>query len=106
MMYGIKNKRKIIKIHNLKKFLNTDEREQWVAAINSELQTLIRNGTFAEKVVSKRELKNLNLILTLWRLNKKLKLDGIKFKARLCARGDQEKDGDFEIYAPTLAADI
>lgn len=30
MMYGIKNKRKIIKIHNLKKFLNTDEREQWI----------------------------------------------------------------------------
>lgn len=43
---------------------------------------------------------------TLWRLNEKLKPDGIKFEAPLCVKSHQVKDGDFEIYAPTLAAGI
>lgn len=101
-LWQVIKKRKII--NNIKKLLASDERHEWLLAIHMELQTLIDNHTFVEKIVDKNA--DLEIIPTTWVLNKKtLEDNSIKYKARLCCRGDLEVENDDPVYAPTLPAE-
>ncbi|CCH47169.1 Transposon Ty1-A Gag-Pol polyprotein [Wickerhamomyces ciferrii] len=97
-------------INNLNKFLKSPEKIKWLAAIYNELHELFQHHTFEEVLVDEKDIKNknINIIPTTWRLNKKLNVDNsIKFKARLCARGDLESINENDnCYSPTLSSDV
>ena len=75
--------------------------EFWQAAVD-EIETLV--GMDAWEVVDRPE--NANVIASIWAFKIKRFPDGLikKFKARFCARGDQQLEGIdfFETYAPVV----
>jgi len=102
-------KKTAIKLDNdnptLKEALNSDQRDKWIEAINAELHTIKKNGTY--EVVSRSDIKEGSEIIHST-LKLKVKRDPFgnvtKWKARLCARGDmQTEDPDDDIYSPTAA---
>jgi hypothetical protein len=76
--------------------------DQWTKAIASEYQSHIANKTWS--LVDYPQ--NAKIIGSMWRFKVKRDADGsiIKYKARLCARGDQQTSGvDYsETFAPTV----
>jgi Reverse transcriptase (RNA-dependent DNA polymerase) len=79
--------------------------EQWKDAMNEELISLLKNGTWKEVVPP----KDVNLVSTKWVYHIKTRVDGTieRFKARLVARGFSQIHGhDYtETFAPTVRMD-
>ena len=75
--------------------------EYWKAAVK-EIETLEEMGAW--EVVDREE--DMNVIGSIWAFKLKRYPDGVvkKFKARFCARGDQQLEGVdfFETYAPVV----
>ena len=77
------------------------ERDRWWEAMNSEYTSLIGLGTW--ELVQKRPGDT--VIGSMWAFKIKELADGSidKYKARLVARGDQQKEGSYsEIFAPVI----
>jgi hypothetical protein len=79
--------------------------EEWKAAINEEITSLVANGIWEEFILP----KGANLVSTKWVFTIKTKSDGSieRLKARLVARGFSQVYGqDFiETFAPTVCMD-
>ena len=82
--------------------LNGPESEMWKSAMQTEMEALMRNGTWT--LVPRP--KNRNVISSKWVLTKKKDAHGVvtRYKARVVARGFSQIPGvDFnETFAPTL----
>lgn len=83
-----------------KEALESDESNQWLEAMQSELKSLVDNNTWevVELPNDRKAIKNK------WVFAKKLNAAGstVKFKARLCAKGFSQREGiDYtETFAP------
>jgi hypothetical protein len=79
--------------------------KQWTAAIVAEVQQLMESGTLQETDESKLEEVR-DVVHTTMQLKLKLHQDGRldKFKARLCACGNELKGLIEETYSPTIGA--
>jgi hypothetical protein len=73
--------------------MDADERCKWYDAMDAELSSLLERDCF--DVVPISEARNQQIIPCTWALCKKRRPDGslIKYKARLCLRGDQMHEG-------------
>jgi hypothetical protein len=87
---------------SVKDALNSSEKDSWMAAVRSEYDSLIQNGTWE---LSPRP-KNRRILRNHWVLNKKLNTDGTlnRYKARLVVNGNHQIEGlDYnETFSPTL----
>jgi Reverse transcriptase (RNA-dependent DNA polymerase) len=83
--------------------LSSSYKADWTAAADREIAELTRRGTF-ELIPTQEEQKKTPLPL-LWIFKYKFDTDGylVKFKARLCVRGDLQTT-EQDTYAATLAA--
>jgi hypothetical protein len=76
--------------------------DQWTKAISSEYESHLANNTWTLVEYP----QNVKVIGSMWRFKVKRDAGGsiIKYKARLCARGDQQTNGiDYnETFAPTV----
>ena len=85
-----------------KKAVSGEHSDNWAAAIKREYDSHILNNTWTLVTCP----QNARVIGNMWRFKIKRDADGqvVKFKARLCARGDQQTDGvDYnETFAPTV----
>jgi len=75
------------------------EREQWVAAMETEMRSLEANSTYTLEPTP----PGVKVLPTRWVFKKKVGGDGeVKFKARLVAKGFAQQEGvDYtEVYAP------
>jgi hypothetical protein len=80
---------------------------QWLQAANEEVQRLLGMNAFIAALTKDAEAEKVNITPLTWVFKYKFDSDGflLKFKARLCVRGDlQAQWGD--TYAATLAARI
>jgi transposase InsO family protein len=79
-----------------------DEREQWLKAIDSELESHKKNGSFKVTVLPQGE----KTVGSRWVFKKKRGRNGevTRYKARLVVRGDQQVPGKHfhEVFSPTL----
>ena len=87
--------------------LRGDEREEWADAIKSEVRQLMETGTLEETSDEEAEKLVRTVIRSTMALRKKLivstgELD--KYKARLCACGNELHGMTEETYSPTIAA--
>ncbi len=87
----------------MKEALSSPEREQWLLAMQEELDALVENGTW--EVVDPPP-KGTNVVGHKWVLKLKMDSEGAieRFKARLVAQGFSQKYGvDFgETFAPVI----
>ncbi len=77
----------------------------WTAAIKSEIDSLIANGTF--ETAPDATVGDRKVLSTRWVFTRKHEPDGsIRFKARLVARGDHQRAGlDYnQVYSPVVNA--
>lgn len=77
--------------------MTKDDKDKWKEAINREMDTLNANNTFT--VVSKIP-KGTNIISTKWVFKIKDTDEGKLYKARLVARGFEQRDGISDVYSP------
>jgi hypothetical protein len=89
---------------NWKELLTHPHKEGFIAAANKEIQELTEKETF--KYVKRPQ--EAQVIPMLWTFLYKLDSDGylIKYKARLCVRGDMQRLTLKDTYAATLAAKV
>ena len=89
---------------NWRELLTHTHKEGFLAAANKEIQELTEKETF--KYVKRPQ--NTQIIPMLWSFLYKLDSDGylIKYKARLCVRGDMQRLTLKDTYAATLAAKV
>jgi transposase InsO family protein len=82
------------------------EKDKWIAAIESELSSIIERNTFSEPIELEHSEQTINAKFV---FDLKTGEDGeiLKYKARLVARGDLQKHGINyeETFAPTLRYD-
>jgi hypothetical protein len=73
--------------------MEAEERSKWYIAMDAELSSLFERDCF--DVVPISEARNHQIVPCTWALRKKCRHDGslIKYKARLCLRGDQMREG-------------
>jgi hypothetical protein len=73
--------------------MEAEEQSKWYDAMDAELSSLFEHDCF--DVVPISEARNRQIIPCTWALRKKRHPDGslIKYKARLCLRGDQMREG-------------
>jgi hypothetical protein len=73
--------------------MTAEEQVKWVEAMKKELMALIRLQCY--KVVSITEAKGHQIVPCTWAFKKKRRPDGslLKYKARLCVRGDRMLEG-------------
>jgi hypothetical protein len=73
--------------------MEAKERSKWYDAMDAELSSLFERDCF--DVVPISEARNRQIVPCTWALRKKRRPDGslIKYKARLCLRGDQMREG-------------
>ena len=90
---------------NLRQLLRHPHASSFQAAITSEINSLRDKGTWEEIPTNKASPSN--IIPTMWVFKYKFDEDGylVKFKARLCARGDLQLTA-MNTYAATLAARV
>lgn len=91
--------------HTYRAAMRCAEAPQWTTAVDSELGSLLDNGTF--EAVTQEQAKGRKVLSTSWVFAKKPGADGgIRYKARLVARGDHQRAGiDYnEVYAPVVNA--
>ena len=81
--------------------MDSDNAHEWFKAAQIEVETLEEMDCW--DVVDREPWMKGKIIGGTWALKLKRYPDGLikKFKARFCARGDQQKD-DFETYAPVV----
>ena len=101
----IVNLNKVKEPENYYKVKNDPYEKEWRIAMNDEISSLERNGTW--KLISKEEIpKDRRLIKCKWVYKIKQGPDGDldKFKARLCAKGFTQIEGvDYdEVFSPVL----
>ena len=77
---------------SFKEAMMSRDRERWIEAMNEEMDSLLKNKTWilVDKSNLKQESKDKKLISCKWIFKKNIETtdkDGIKFKARLVARG-------------------
>ena len=91
---------------NYKDMLQNNEKENWLNAINIEMNNMISMGVWDEGDLVKDLPPGERAIDTTWVFAKKDEEDSKiqKFKARLCGRGFREIHGvDYEeVFAPTV----
>ena len=87
------------------KALKSTESERWIRAIQDEIQLLMRQGTL-EKADMRDLQANRRIIHSTMQLKVKRHADSTidKFKARLCACGNELYGSVAETYSPTVAA--
>ena len=82
--------------------MNGEHAEQWVKAMQLEVQTLVQQRTWT----AVHRTPKLNVLKSTWAFKLKRLPDGTpyRFKARFCARGDLQKEGVdfFDTYAPVV----
>ena len=90
-------------------FLDGPDRQPTIAAMESEYLQVCDRGTFISKLVSRVELRALNVLTLKWVIKEKFRDDGTreKIKARLVVRGFAQRYGvDYhETFAPTARVD-
>lgn len=90
---------------SLKEAVESDEKDQWMQAMNEEMSALEENGTW----ILEPRISGQNVVRNKWVFRKKLKEDGSvdRFKARLVAKGFTQKEGvDYkETFAPVVRYD-
>ena len=89
----------------VKKALEGEDSEQWVAAIRKEIKMLIDGGTLIAEDIAKAD-GHFDIIHSTMQLKVKMNDDGSvnKYKARCCARGDELEGTISETYSPTISA--
>ncbi|MBS1769414.1 MAG: hypothetical protein JSS77_07110, partial [Acidobacteria bacterium] len=90
-----------------KQATNGPDRDKWQAAIQAEIEALSNAGTFARVPVSEPRSGGHKILHTRWVFVKKTDAaGGVKYKARLVVRGDQQREGiDYQdVYAPVVNA--
>ena len=72
------------------------------AAAEKEMRTLMGRGTFT---AVEEPIEGAQVLLLLWVFQYKFNQDGtlVKYKARLCIRGDLQRSNSQDMYAATLA---
>lgn len=81
-----------------KEAMETADKENWIRAIQKEMDTLKENNTWIEV---EDFPENAQIVSSKWVFRIKSNFNGQKeYKARLVARGFEQKDCDSEIYAP------
>ena len=90
---------------NLRELNSHPFKEEFKGSMRVEIKDLQGKGTWEE--VSENEAKDKESIPTTWVFRYKFDDEGylVKFKARLCARGDLQKT-EMDTYAATLAARV
>lgn len=72
--------------------MKSSECESWSQAVQSEIDSLVANGTF--EVVPVAQAGDAKVLSSRWVFAKKAEADGsTRFKARLVARGDRQREG-------------
>ena len=89
-----------------KRALGSADKEQWLAAIRTEIEQLFRQTLVEEPLPHGIRGKHYILIHSTMQLKIKLKADMTidKYKARLCARGDMLSGMIEETYSPTIGS--
>ena len=87
---------------SFRKAMNSDAKQEWAAAINKEYNSQMERKTWSLVPLPHGR----RAIGCLWRFKVKRDAEGniIKYKARLCARGDHQQEGvDYnETFSPTV----
>lgn len=87
---------------NYSQALKCEESDKWLEAIQSEYDSLIKNRTW----ILVKAPKGANVMGSTWKFKVKTDKNGqvVRYKARLCARGDTQKAGiDYnEVFAPVV----
>lgn len=95
-------------LRDILRMTDLDEQNKWFEAMDSEIQALLKKGTFKPVLRSVATSQNKEIVGTTWVFKRKRKPDGtiIKYKARLVVRGDQQTQvGNTvdETYAPVVS---
>eukprot|EP00171_Calliarthron_tuberculosum_P007750 IDg7750t1 len=90
---------------SLKQAMRQEDANKWIEAMKQEIEQLENHNTWTEQSSTLLTPKD-TILDSLWVLKKKRRPDGslLKYKARLCVRGDQQIQGDsfWEVYAPVV----
>lgn len=84
--------------------INSPEKEKWIAAMQEEIDSLLKNGTWV--LVDKPRLQK--LVGCKWIFKRKIEVteagEQVRYKARLVAKGFTQKEGiDFnEVFSPVV----
>lgn len=93
-------------IPSLWQALKQADSHSWIQAMKKEIRQLEDHGTWS---IKQKHLvpKDATILDSIWALKKKRRPDGtlLKYKARLCVRGDQQVLGEsfWDVYAPVVA---
>ena len=85
--------------------IKSSDKEEWIKSIQDEVNQLITTGTLVPTSQLELEEKRIEIHSTMT-LRKKIKLSGMldKYKARLCACGNELSGEIAETYSPTIGA--